>query len=398
MHRAILVAVIALVVAVSGVGMGVVAAPATDSPTAQVEPTCEFPLAVEDGTGEEIELDEEPERIVAISPSDAQVLFEIGVEDRVVGMPVGAYTDYLDGHDEPGDISGEDGLTPNVETVVGLEPDLVLASSVADEDQLAQLRDAGLTVYQYAPAASLDDVYDNVATAGELTGECDGAEETMVWMDEEIGIVEAAIEGEEEPLVLYAMGGGFTAGEGSFTEQIVQRAGGVNLGSEAGIDFYEPISDEVIVEEDPDWIVYPDDVDEPDVSEEVLEATTAGQEGNVASVDAQFANQPGPYVIHAIAELAETFHPDAYAEAAETVEDDADGAAEAQDDVEETDDAEMDDTEADDDAEETDDVADEADDEIDDGADDAAEDQPGFGVVVALVALLLAGLIGAHRR
>jgi iron complex transport system substrate-binding protein len=397
MHRAILVALVALVVATSGAGMGA-AAPLTDSPTAQVDLVCEFPLTVEDGTGEEIELDEEPERIVAISPSDAQVLFEIGVEDRVVGMPVGQYTDYLEGYDEPEDISGEDDLTPSVETVVGLEPDLVLASSTADEDQLEQLRDSGLTVYQFAPAASLDDVYDKVATAGELTGECDGAEGTAVWMDEEISIVEEAIEGEEEPLVLYSMGGGFTAGEGSFTEQIIQSAGGVNLGSEVGIEFYEPISDEVVVDEDPEWIVYPDNFEEPDMDEEIVEQTTAGQEGNLTSVDAQFMNQPGPYVVYAIADLAETFHPDAYADAAEAAEgDDTEEADDA-----ETDDAETDDTADDEDVETTDDAeiedADEADDEVEDGADDATEDQPGFGVVVALVALVLAGLIAARRR
>ena len=393
--------VVALLVAVSGAGMGA-AAPMADA-TAQVEPTCEFPLTVEDGTGEEIELDEEPERIVAIMPSDAQVLFDIGVEDRVVGMPVGQYTDYLEGYDEPEDISGEDDLTPSVETIVGLEPDLVLASSTADEDQIEQLRDAGLTVYQYAPAVSLDDVYEKVATAGELTGECDGAEETMAWMDEEIGIVEAAIEGEEEPLVLYSMGGGFTAGEGSFSEQIIQSAGGVNLGSEVGIDFYEPISDEVVVDENPDWIVYPDDFDEPDMDEGIVAETTAGQEGNLASVDAQFMNQPGPYVVYAIAELAETFHPDAYAEAAEAAEEDVDEEADDADEAE-TDDAEVDDEEVDDAADDEVDTTDDADLEDADGADDeeladdAAEDQPGFGVVVALVALVLAGLIAALRR
>lgn len=366
MNRAFTV-VVALLVLTSTFGAGAVGA---HDGIASAQPTCEFPASVTDATGDEISLDEEPERIVAMQPSDAQTLWEIGAQEKVVGMPVGQYTEYLDGHDEPEDITGDDDLTVNTEQVIELEPDVVFASAVADEDQVEQLRDAGITVYQVQDATSIDDVEENVETFGQLTGECEGAAETLEWMDEEIGTIEEAVEGEDEPTVLFAMGDGFTAGEGTFIEDVIETSGAENLGTEAGIEFYGQISEEVVISEDPDWIVYPEgNFDEPPVSDQVLESTTAGQEEQIATVDANQMNQPGPQVVYAIHDLAETFHPDAYAAAQDDAADETDEA----DETEETDEEPADD-------------------------EPAEEDQPGFGVVAALVALAAAGLLFFRRR
>lgn len=359
MHR-LLSVVVALFVLTSTMGFGIGAVGAHDGvAAAQVE--CEFPFEGTDATGEEVTIEEEPERVVAMQPSDAQTLWEIGAREKVVGMPVGQYTEYLEGHDEPEDVSEGDGITVSTERVIDLEPDVVVASSVADEEQIEQLREAGLTVYQFGEETSLDDVIENTGTTGQLVGECEGANESVDWMNEEIGAIEEAVEGEEAPTVLYAMGDGFTAGQGTFIEEIITTAGGENLGSEAGIEFYGQISEEVVIAEDPDWIVYPDNFEEPPVSEQVLEETTAGQEERTAAVDAQRMNQPGPQVVYAIDTLAETFHPEAYAAA-------QDEGAEANETENET------------------------------GDEPAEEDQPGFGIAAALAALVMAAFLFMRRR
>jgi iron complex transport system substrate-binding protein len=351
---------VALLVLTSTLGMSAVG---THGGVAAAQPACEFPVSVTDATGEEITVEEEPERIVAMQPSDAQILWEIGAREKVVGMPVGQYTDYLEGHDEPADITADDGITVSTERVIDLEPDLVLASAVAEEEQVQQLREAGLTVYQVGSATSIEDVIENTETVGRLTGECAGAAETVDLMNEELATTETAVEGEDSPTVLYAMGDGFTAGQGTFIEDVIRTAGGENLGSSADVEFYGQINEEVVIAEDPDWIVYPDTFEEPPVSEQVIESTTAGQEGQIVQVDANRLNQPGPQVIYAIQNLAETFHPDAYAA--------AQGDAPAQED-------EGDDQPAD--------------------ATDADEDQPGFGIVAALAAIVAAGLLFFRRR
>ncbi|WP_336344468.1 PGF-CTERM-anchored ABC transporter substrate-binding protein [Halalkalicoccus ordinarius] len=367
MHRFLSV-VVALCVLISTMGVGAVGAAGDHGGVAAAQVECEFPFTGTDATGEEVTIEEEPQRVVAMQPSDAQTLWEIGARDKVVGMPVGQYTDYLEGHDEPEDITEDDGITVSTERVIQLEPDLVVASSVADEDQVEQLRDAGLTVYQFGPETSIDDVIANTETTGQLVGECEGANESVEWMNQEIGAIEEAVEGEERPTVLYAMGDGFTAGQGTFIEEIVTTAGGENLGSTAEIEFYGQISEEVVIEEDPDWIVYPDNFEEPPVSEQVLSETTAGQENQVVAVDSNRMNQPGPQVIYAIDTLAETFHSDAYAAAQEGGE-----------------------------ANETDESGNETG-GGDDSAGESGEDQPGFGIAAALAALVLAAFLFLRRR
>ena len=329
---------------------------------------CAFPVTDTDATDTEVTVDERPDRIVTLQPSTTQIVWDIGASDRVVGAPVGEHIAYLDGHGEPVDITQEDGLTPSVEQVVDVEPDLVLAAGTQDEEQIQQLREANITVFKFETPESFDALYDVIERTGRLTGECEGADETLEWMTDEIDTVEEAVEGQESPLAFYPMGSGFTAGEGTFTDEIITTAGGENLGSKAGIEFYEVLSQETIVEEDPEWIVHTDSFDEPPVEPEALEATTAWEEDQVLVVNASYMNQPGPRIVYPLQEIAEAFHPEAYADA-QTAE-----------------------------SETTEPGADDETPTADQQADAADEPMSGFGVGVALLSVLLASLLALRRR
>ena len=365
--RKLLVLCIAVLLAVAtftpAVAAGGTAAVSEESPT------CEFPLELEDGTGETVTLEEEPESVVALQPSDAQTVVEIGAEDKLVGMPVGEFTAYLDA-DEELDISEDDGVTPVTEEVIDRDPDVVLAANaLAGDDIVDQLRDAGLDVYVYPTEESLDGVAENVRLTGELLGECEGADESLEWMDDRLSEIEAAVPDEDRPLAYYEMGDGFTAGQGTFQDEILTTAGVDNLGAEAGLEGWETLSEEIVLEEDPEWIIYGDDFDEPPVAESVM-GTTAYQNEQLVAVDSQFMSQPGPLVVEAIDEIAQEVHGDEF-------EDDAAAADDAADD---TSDDETNDTGGD----ET------------DATDDNAESIPGFGVAAAALALI--GAIGLLVR
>ena len=364
MRRQIVTGLIVLMVAFTGAGVGFAgSATATgDSPAGLAtadEATCAYPMTVEDATGEEVTIDEEPERIVALHPSVAQVLWDIGASERVVGMPVNQYTAYLDGHDEPENVYGDDGWPVN-ERIVDTDPDLVIGAGV-EPDRAEALRESGLTVYALPPSASIDDIAEKTLTVGELVGACEGAEETVAWMDERIEAIEEALGDEDRPTAYYAMGGGWTPGAGTFQDEMLTVAGAENLAANAGIEGWAEMSDEMLVDEDPDWIVYGDGEDEPPVSEAAAE-TTAMQEDQTVAVNAQYLNQDGPRIVYAIEEMAEAFHPEAM-EASDV-------------------DAEEDDGEATD----------------DDAADDSdAFGTPGFGAIPALIALFVTGVLALRR-
>jgi iron complex transport system substrate-binding protein len=309
MHRSVVAGVVVLSVLLasfSGVAAG--QSPDVQAQTGSVD--CTFPVSATDATGEEVTVEEEPERVVVIGPSAAQVMWEIGAQDKVVGMPVGQYTSYLEGSESKTEVT-DSRLQPVREKVVGLEPDLVLAPNIVQNDTVENLRSAGLTVYRFEGATSFDDVTAKTELTGRLVGEFESAAEVAAGTRGTVSAVEEAVEGQERPRAYYPLGGGFTAGNNTFINDIIESSGATNIAAES-IEGYKPISAEVVAQEDPQWLVLQEGFPVP--SNEALNSTTAVQQDQIVRVDGNFINQPGPRTTQVLRTLAGTFHPDATGE------------------------------------------------------------------------------------
>jgi len=382
---------VALLVVMAGVAGGVAPGVAAAGPTAQ-DAECEFPATFEDAGGAEVTLEEEPEEVVTLNPSAAQTMWEIGAEDKVTG--VSQYASYLDGAENRTVVSAEDGFGTSVETVIDLDPDLVLAPNTIPPETVDQLREEGdLTVYHFESAGSIDDVRDKTHLIGQMVGECEGAEETVSWMDEELSNVEEAIEGEDRPPV-YLEFHAFTAGSNTFQDEVLTTAGGENVAAEAGIEGWGEMSQEQLVEQNPEWLILPEGAPMPEG--EGIESSTAMQEGQIIEVTEEHMQQPAPRVVYAVIEITQEVHSEAYAEATAADETDDETTDESADD-ETTDDGADDETTDDGaDGETTDDGADGE--TTDNGADDdeSTDPVPGFGIAAALTALL--AVVALRRR
>lgn len=342
--------------------------------TSAADAQCEFPAEFTDATGETLSLEQAPESVVALQPSDAQTMFEIGAEDRLTGMPDNPATADLEMGDREAVTDGYDVL---VEEVVALDPDVVLAANTTEDGDVEQLREAGLDVYVFGEGNSIEDVQENVLTTGELVGECDGATQTVEWMDERIDLLENATadDTEDRPLAFYDMRAGSTAGTNSFQHEVLTTAGVENIAERVGLErSWGEIDSEQIVEEDPEWIIHPTSEEDEFPFSAGVENTTAYAEGNVMAVDNNAMSQPAPRVVFAIEEIVQNVYPDAYAELEAdltTLDEeqrvyDADGASNSND----------------------------------DGDDSTAggEPIPGFGVPVAVAAVLAASAFALRRR
>lgn len=360
----ILIAVAVVLAGVPATGLG---APATTAPAdvSQGE-DCGFPYSSTDATGTEVTVEANPERIVALQASSAQILWEIGLQSNVVGMPVRSYTDYLDGSENRTDVLTEDGASVDVERVVALEPDLVIAPSSVPNATVEQLRDADVTVYRFSFDRSIEGIYAKTELVGRLTGACDEANATVEEMRADVERVESAVEGREAPRTLYYFYN-FTAGSGTFIHEVIETAGGDNVAANAGITGYRKISDEVVAQRDPQWIVVPGDAPLPE--REPFPSTTAYRENQTLSVNPNYMNQPAPRVVVPMLKIARALHPEAFengtaeeptetATADETTTAGADGNATAT---------------------------------------TTSDDGPGFGVTAAVVALLAAALLARRR-
>lgn len=281
--------------------------------------TCEFPVEVTDATGEEVTVDEEPDDVVVLGANLAQQLWAMDAQQRVSGMPIFPGSAYLeDREDYAADVSDEFGTIQN-EEVVDLDPDLVLAPSIILADQVSTLRESGLTVFLSSDEQSLDDVYEDIHTTGQLVGECEAANTVVSEMQQTVDDIETATADEDPESVLYWMGGGWSAGANTVENHMISLAGGENTASEE-LEGYGELSEEVIVAEDPEWLLIGDTQEIPDE----LEPTTAIQDDQIIEVNTDFISQVGPRMVEPLTTIAESIHPEALEGTANETDDTAD--------------------------------------------------------------------------
>lgn len=388
---------IAVLVISAGVGLAPIAGVSAtstfdvshDDPS-QMEDACEFPVTKTDATGTAVTLDEKPERVTTISPSAAQTMWEIGAADQVVG--VSQFAMYLDGAEEKADVSADYGAS--VEQVVATEPDLVLAPNVSAAD-VEPLREAGLTVYHFPAATDVSDIKQKTTTIGQLTGNCEGAAETNAWVDANVEAIESVTaEAEDRPLALYPLGDGFVAGGDTFIHSIITLSGADNAAvNQSG---YPQLSDEVVLEMDPDVLVVTQEG--MFLDQEPYASTTAGETESEVVVNVQWLNQPAPRsVVEATHTLTSQLHPDLYDEdvyverseiSLESDEETPTETDESEQPTEQTTEQTAEPTATDQEPTEPPET------EAEDGS---AISTPGFGVGVTLVAMLFGTLIAVRR-
>jgi iron complex transport system substrate-binding protein len=278
----------------------------------QSVPDCSYPLSSTDATGTEVTIEEAPETVTTLGPSAAQTMWEIGGKEQVVGLDQNA--EYLAGAESRTNVSAA-GFGYSTEAVVGTEADLVLAANIVSNDTVAALRDAGMTVYKFESATSIEDVANKTALIGQLTGNCEGAAEANAWMNANVDTAREVTADSDRPRVLIPLGGGFVVGNETFIDAMVTAAGGENVAAERYGSGYTEASDEVIVELDPEIIVFQPWMASY-IGQEPYSLTTAGENNASVVVNANYLSQPAPRsVVYATRNLTEGFHPDAAASA-----------------------------------------------------------------------------------
>lgn len=315
------VGVILLVLGVVVPSAGAVGA--VGSPNVQTSDTlnCEFPYTSVDASGTEVTITEEPETIVTLNPSAAQTLWEIGGREKVVG--ISQFGTYLDGANSRTVVTSGFPSTVNVEKVINLQPDLVLAPNTINNESVKQIRDAGITVYRFELATSIESVIQKTKLIGRLTGECAGAEKVATSMRDSMNTIEAAVEGEEPVDVYWGRKAQFTAGPNTFIGKAIEQAGGHNIAAEANSSrAYPQLSAEFIAAQNPEYVIVsvpPSKLGNASRSYipegSVIRNTTAYEKGNIVVVNTNNLSQPAPRIVSAMKTLAKAFHPEAYAEA-----------------------------------------------------------------------------------
>jgi iron complex transport system substrate-binding protein len=125
-------------------------------------------------------------RIISLSPTVTEDLFAIGAGPQVVAV------DQDSNYPRRAPRTDLSGYTPNVESIVGYHPDLVLIS-YNPKGFAAQLRKAGIKVVMEPAAADLTDAYAQIDGIGKLTGHETGATSVVRWMKRRMAQIVASV-------------------------------------------------------------------------------------------------------------------------------------------------------------------------------------------------------------
>ncbi|UOE55709.1 ABC transporter substrate-binding protein [Bacillus sp. CMF12] len=277
-----------------------------------------FPVTIKDALDNEIVIESKPERIVSMIPSNTEIAFELGLGEEVVG--VSDFDNYPPEATEKEKIGG---MEFNVEKIISLNPDLVLAhasSAHNSEAGLQQLRDAGVTVLVVNDAKSFDQVFESIEMVGTAAGEKDKAEQLVSDMKsklEEIKTKAQGIKEEDRKSVFVEVSPApeiYTAGTKTFMDEMLSAINAENIITEEGWPKMDP---EAIIERNPDVIItthgyYTEDAVGNVMSRDGWQDITAVKNKQVADVDSDMVTRSGPRIIEGVEELAKAVYPDVF--------------------------------------------------------------------------------------
>ncbi len=287
------------------------------APQALTELAMETALTFTDGLGREVTLDETPQRIISLAPSNTEILFAIGAGEQIVGRD--ALSDFPEEAKAVTDI-GSTFEALNTELIVSLEPDLVLAAEINTPEQVKQLEDLGLTVYYLKNPLTLEEMYANLELLAQITGHQEEASALVESLKARVAAVDEKIAPISSRFsVFYELDATdpakpFTAGKGTFITQLIDRAGGYNIASD--LEGYPQMSLEQVVAADPAFIILGDA--RYGVSPESIaqrpgwENLSAVKNGNVLPFNDDLVSRPGPRLVDALEELAKMLRPELF--------------------------------------------------------------------------------------
>jgi iron complex transport system substrate-binding protein len=271
-----------------------------------------FPVTLTDDNGATVTVGEKPMRIVSTAPASTEILFALGVGDRVVG--VNSLDDYPP---EVADIAKVGDFQVNTEAVMALSPDLVVGYS-GNEEGLAPVQAAGAPVLILNPP-TVEGIYTDITLVGAATGATREAAELVESIKAQIkAVTDVTTTLDSRPTVFYALDNTlWTCGPGSFVDELLGLAGAANAASLPGAEgtaaqAYYQLSPEQLIAADPYTILLPGSM-YTSADEFTADARFAGltavKEGRVIVIDDVIVTRPGPRIGEGLRILAEAIHP-----------------------------------------------------------------------------------------
>jgi len=257
-----------------------------------------------------------PKRIISLTPNVTETLFALDAGDKIVARS--NYCNYpIECLEKPsiGDLTN-----PNIEDIVSLDPDLIIAGSIVTEQTVSVLRELGLKVVVINKESSMEGTYQLIQDLGFLVDNNSKAQKIIEEMKATISNTQKTIEGTKPTSCYYCISfgdwGDYGATGDTYINDLIELAGGQNIAKEATS---WAVNKEVLLKEDPEMIILPSyeysnfEADkEKFINTEPYSKLTASKNSQIYTVVGDIFERQGPRNSQAILDLAKILHPESF--------------------------------------------------------------------------------------
>ncbi len=274
--------------------------------------SCSLADVFVDDVGRRIEIKEHPSRIISLAPHITEILFDLNLGARVVGV-----TEYSD-YPEAARVKEKVGayVKLNLEKIISLTPDLIIGTADGNpRETVERLAEIGFSVFVLYPK-DIKDIYRNIHRIGTLTGKEERAEEVANSLKKRIDAIAEKVKGFTKPKVFFQLAADslYTAGKNTFIDRFIALAGGINIASKEKQGHYI-YSLEKVLQKEPDVIFC--SLRHPDHGEAVSfwkkwKTIPAVKKGRVYIINPDLIDRPSPRIADGLEAMAKRLHPEAF--------------------------------------------------------------------------------------
>jgi iron complex transport system substrate-binding protein len=269
-----------------------------------------------DDMGRQVTLDKAPQRIISLSPSNTELVYALGLEDRLIGVTTYCnYPPQVKDKPKVADFSKVD-----IEKIVSLQPDLVLAGNIHRDETIPALEKVNITVLGIDPR-NLDGILGDLEKVGSLTGRDKASGDLVNSLKTRIKAVTdktGPLSADARPRVFFLTWHNplWTAGKNSLASDLIDKAGGENIA--ADLSGHAQIDLESVIQRNPQIILVLTSMGSQSTSFEFIkseprfQATEALKNGRIYQLNTDIFGRTTPRAIDGLEQMAGLIHPEIF--------------------------------------------------------------------------------------
>lgn len=269
-----------------------------------------------DREGNNFKLPKKVNTIISTAPSNTEILVGLGLSDKLVAID--KYSADIDSVNK--DLPKIDFKNPDAETLVGLKPDIIIASGhnkTGKEDPFAAVKEAGIEVVYIPTSSSIEDLYKDIDFIAKVTGTEKKGDELVANMKNDINSIKKIGDTiTDKKNVYFEIGSNsalYSFGHNTFLNEMIEIVGAKNIFANEN-SWISP-SAEAVINSNPEVIL----TNEPTQNavnaiktRDGFKDVKAVKGNNVFAIDNNSSSRPSQNIMKALKQIAKAIYPEKY--------------------------------------------------------------------------------------